>query len=189
MNLYGYVNNDPGNATDPTGNYVDVVIEGASVGIGVASAADNFEQGNYEAAAIDAAGVIIDTVLTAVPFVPGAVGLGIQAARKAEKMADRARKTETHHIVPKHDPRAQGARDNMESNGIDPARDPSNQVELSGDKHDVTKRESYVKDTNQRIESQPDDLSIKSECCKIGQELKNSTLEQLNEKYPPKKPK
>ncbi|MEQ1863417.1 MAG: RHS repeat-associated core domain-containing protein [Micropepsaceae bacterium] len=87
MNLYAYVNNDPTNGTDPTGRYADLVIEGVSIGIGATSAADNFQQGNYEAAAVDAAGVVVDAILAAVPGVPGAVGIGIQAARHGDEVA------------------------------------------------------------------------------------------------------
>lgn len=74
----------------------------------------------------------------------------------------------------------------MKANGIDPKTDESNLVDISGDKHDITKRESHITSVNERVASQPDADSIKAECCKIGEELKNSSYEQLDEKYPRK---
>ena len=109
----------------------------------------------------------------------------VQNIARVAKIAQRANKTEKHHVVPKGDRRAAEARENMKANGIDPKTDESNLVEISGDKHDITKRDSYVTSVNERVAGQPDAASIKSECCKIGGELKNSLRDELDERFPP----
>jgi hypothetical protein len=53
--------------------------------------------------------------------------------------------------VPHRDGRAAEARDNMRANGIDPKTEKINLVPISGDKHDITRRESYVTSTNDRV--------------------------------------
>jgi hypothetical protein len=117
--------------------------------------------------------------------VPFATGLG-KIVSSAVESSGRASKTEIHHVVPQADKRAAEARDVMQSQGINPKTDPSNKVPLTGDKHDITKRDSYVRDTNQRVAAQPTADAIKAECCRIGENLQKSTLNELNNQYPAK---
>lgn len=65
-------------------------MEAVSLTIGVKSTHDNFSQGNYGAAAVDAAGVLIDGVLAALPIALGVAGLLIQGSRQADNLADAA---------------------------------------------------------------------------------------------------
>lgn len=44
----------------------------------------------------------------------------------------------------------------------------------------------YVRDTNQRVAAQESAEAIKAECCKIADNLKRSTIDELNKQYPPK---
>jgi RHS repeat-associated protein len=87
FNKYSYANNNPYKFNDKTGEYADLIIEAASLGIGVYSLDQNLQQGNYGAAAVDAAGIAIDSVLAVIPGAPGAVGLTIQASRKTASTA------------------------------------------------------------------------------------------------------
>jgi uncharacterized protein RhaS with RHS repeats len=85
FNRYAYANNNPMRYIDPTGESPEVAVEAISISVGLSSAFDNFKGGNIVAGIVDVVGVVVDTVLVAVPAVPGAVGLGIQAARGATK--------------------------------------------------------------------------------------------------------
>ncbi|MEU9994643.1 SpvB/TcaC N-terminal domain-containing protein [Streptomyces sp. NPDC050848] len=82
LSSYAYAINNPLKYTDPTGAYLDLAIEVVSIGIGVTSFVSNVRQGNYWAAAADAAGVVVDTTLAVVPGVPGGVGLARKAVTK-----------------------------------------------------------------------------------------------------------
>ena len=91
FNRYWYANNNPYTYVDPDGRYADAILEAASIAMGATSAIENASQGNYGAAAVDVAGVIVDSVLVAVPIAPGVVGAGIQAARQADNAIDAGR--------------------------------------------------------------------------------------------------
>lgn len=72
----------------------------------------------------------------------------------------------------------------MKAHGLNPKTEPTNKVPLSGDRHDITKRDSYGQDTNDRIANQPDADAIRQECCQIGENLKDSSMEYLNRQSP-----
>ena len=93
---------------------------------------------------------------------------------------------ETHHIVPQGDMRAADARANMEKHGINPKSDKSNQVNISAERHNVTKRDSYLRSANSTVASKSGESSIKNATRKIGKELQSKSLTYLNKKYPPK---
>lgn len=82
FNRYAYVNNNPYRYVDSDGRYAELAIELVSISVGVYSFKQNLSQGNYGAAALDGAGVLVDAVLTAVPFAPAVSGLGLRAARE-----------------------------------------------------------------------------------------------------------
>ncbi|WP_159074406.1 SpvB/TcaC N-terminal domain-containing protein [Streptomyces dioscori] len=82
LSSYAYGANNPLKFTDSSGGYLDLIIEAASIGVGVVSAVSNVREGNYWTAAGDAAGVMADVALAFVPGVPGGVGLTRQAATK-----------------------------------------------------------------------------------------------------------
>ena len=71
INLYAYVANDPLNNRDPDGEAIETVWDIANITIGVASAGANIAAGNYGKAAVDIAGVVVDTAAAIVPGVPG----------------------------------------------------------------------------------------------------------------------
>jgi RHS repeat-associated protein len=88
LQFYGYAYQNPVRYTDPNGKWVETAWDVFNIGLGVASFADNVSQGNYLSAAIDAAGVAVDTVAAVLPVVPGGVGASIKAARATDKGID-----------------------------------------------------------------------------------------------------
>jgi RHS repeat-associated protein len=84
---YGYALGNPMRFRDPDGFVFETVWDIANIAIGVASLADNVRKGNYVAAAVDAAGVIVDTAAAVVPGAPGGAGTAIKASRAGEKVA------------------------------------------------------------------------------------------------------
>jgi hypothetical protein len=60
----------------------------ANIVIGVGSLSYNLYEGNYTDAAIDAGGLVVDVVATAIPVVPGGAEAAIKAYRAGDKAAD-----------------------------------------------------------------------------------------------------
>ena len=80
-NLYTYTRNSPLKYVDRTGNVLESPWDVFNVTIGLASAAVNIAEGNYKAAAVDLAGVVVDVAATAIPGVPGGAATAIRASR------------------------------------------------------------------------------------------------------------
>ena len=193
---YNYVQDDPTDKTDPTGKEGVDELQRIDPAFGgdpnnpdpppdLRNIANLVDFGSLVAAGgeIDASG---GAAAAGPAEATEAEGHAIATELRAEARLARAAKNENHHIVPKGDRRAADARDNMRAHGIDPKSEKANQVKISGDKHDITKRNSYVTRTNDRVAEKPDADSIRQECCKIGEELTNSTRDELDKQYPPK---
>ncbi len=88
VNLYAYVANDPVNNKDPDGKAIETPWDIANIALGVVSAGANIAAGNYGKAAVDIAGVAIDTAAAFVPGVPGGAGTAIKAIRSTERAAN-----------------------------------------------------------------------------------------------------
>ncbi len=83
-NPYTYVGNNPGAFVDPYGDLLETVWDAASLALGTASLGYNLHQGNYLSAGVDAVGVALDAVATAIPILPGGAGAGIRAFRATD---------------------------------------------------------------------------------------------------------
>ena len=88
LGQYHYAGNNPLLYVDEEGQYADLVIEVASIGVGLASMASNISDGNYSDAAADAGFALLDGLLMAVPGVPGGTGLLRQGAKQTIERAD-----------------------------------------------------------------------------------------------------
>jgi RHS repeat-associated protein len=182
-NWYDYVGGDPVNKTDPTG------LESGDVSYRSAlSLAEGARSNPPPPEAVTAAmyAPLSGPIIRAFVAVFGPSSQTGPIVPKGPAFNPRASKTEVHHVVPHSDRRAAEARDNMRANGINPRTETTNRVVISGDRHDMTKRDSYVQDTNARIANQPDANSIKQECCKIAGNLRNMSVDELNRRYPAK---
>ncbi|WP_341025263.1 RHS repeat-associated core domain-containing protein [Brevundimonas diminuta] len=90
INLYAYVQNDPVNLRDTTGEGLETVWDVANVAMGAASFVDNARNGRWGAATVDGIGVVIDSAATVVPFVPGGAGAAIKGVRAGSNVAEEA---------------------------------------------------------------------------------------------------
>jgi len=87
LNLYAYVANDPVNNRDPDGKALETLWDVANIAMGVASASANIASGNFGRAAVDVAGVILDTAAAAIPGVPAGAGTAIKTVRAADRVS------------------------------------------------------------------------------------------------------
>ena len=85
-----YAGGNPVWMEDREGQYAESFIEIVSIGIGLNSMSTNLQGGDYGAAALDAAGIVVDVAALAVPGIPGGAGAGIKAGRMAERAGDLA---------------------------------------------------------------------------------------------------
>ncbi len=92
FNAYAYGNNNPYKYVDPDGRAVETPWDAFNVAIGATSVVYNLSQGNYAWAALDAVGVVFDTLATIAPGVPGGAATVIQARRAGEVAVDVAKK-------------------------------------------------------------------------------------------------
>jgi RHS repeat-associated protein len=83
---YSYANNNPYKYKDPDGEYADLVLEAASITIGLNSLINNIKNDNYGGALLDAGGLIVDGVAAFVPGVPGVSGMTIKASRESAEL-------------------------------------------------------------------------------------------------------
>ncbi|RYY73344.1 MAG: hypothetical protein EOO52_18255 [Gammaproteobacteria bacterium] len=90
VNFYAYVNNNPLNGRDPTGNVVETAWDVFNVGLGAYSLQDNIRNGSYGWAALDAVGLAYDGIATMVPFLPAGASAGFQALRAGNSVVDSA---------------------------------------------------------------------------------------------------
>ena len=56
--------------------------------LGVKSFGNNISAGNYEAAALDGIGVVLDAVAAVLPFIPGGVGTEIKIICSVDNVVD-----------------------------------------------------------------------------------------------------
>lgn len=87
-NRYAYARDNPLRYVDRDGRAIETLWDAFNIGLGFASLVDNLRQGNLGSAAFDAAGVTVDALAAAVPFVPGGAGSALRAARLAERAGD-----------------------------------------------------------------------------------------------------
>jgi RHS repeat-associated protein len=87
-NLYRYVLNNPRNYVDSTGKAIETPLDILNVALDAASLARNIADGNYGAAAIDAATLVLDGAAVVAPGVPGVAGTIVRGARTADAAVD-----------------------------------------------------------------------------------------------------
>ena len=85
---YNYCVNSPVKFVDPNGKGIETVWDFFNVLLGVKSFGNNISAGNYEAAAVDGIGVVLDAVAAVLPFIPGGVSSGIKFIRKTDDAFD-----------------------------------------------------------------------------------------------------
>jgi HNH/ENDO VII superfamily nuclease len=139
-NRYAYAENDPVNKSDATGHIFETLWDGANVAMGIASFVSNYHNGDYLNAAIDLAGIGIDGLAMAAPFIPGGAGSAIKAARQAGE--------QIHHIFPKGDRRFQ-AHELLVDIGLNLKHDKINQMLLPSMKLDGDMRTLHLGKQNE----------------------------------------
>jgi RHS repeat-associated protein len=87
-NLYAYGNLNPLAFVDPSGEIAETIWDIANIGMGAYSLQNNVRNGSYGWAALDAVGLVYDTIATAIPFLPAGVSAGLKALRAGNAVAD-----------------------------------------------------------------------------------------------------
>ena len=90
---YVYCGSNPINRIDKDGRIWETVWDAASLSLGINSFWKNISEGSYGAATIDGAGVVIDAVAAAIPFIPGGAGAVINSVRATDKISDATKST------------------------------------------------------------------------------------------------
>ncbi len=85
-NRYNYAAGNPYKYRDADGQAAETVWDAASLAAGGAAFVGNVTVGNYGAAAVDLAGIVLDGAATAVPGIPGGAGAAIAAVRYGDDM-------------------------------------------------------------------------------------------------------
>ena len=85
---YNYCVNNPVKFVYPNGKGIETVWDFFNVLLGVKSFGNNISAGNYEAAAVDGIGVVLDAVAAVLPFIPGGVGTEIKIIRSVDNVVD-----------------------------------------------------------------------------------------------------
>jgi RHS repeat-associated protein len=103
FNRYAYSANNPFSYRDPNGEWVETAWDVFNVSIGVASFADNYSQGNYLSATLDAVGLVFDTAAVIVPGLPAGASNIIKASRAADEVSavvtSVAKRVDTPHTI------------------------------------------------------------------------------------------
>ena len=83
---YAYALDNPTRYTDPTGYFFtpETAWDAVSLGVGVVALHQDLKDKNYSWAALDAFGVILDTIAVLTPIVPGGAGEALKAYRAWE---------------------------------------------------------------------------------------------------------
>ena len=126
---YIYCGSNPINRIDKDGKIWETVWDAASLSLGINSFWKNISEGSYGAAAIDGAGVVIDAVAAAIPFIPGGAGAVINSVRATDKISDVAKSTNrVGKTIEKTEETSRAARrDVMRKEGIPTSTQPKSQ--------------------------------------------------------------
>ena len=126
---YVYCGSNPINRIDKDGRIWETVWDAASLSLGINSFWKNISEGSYGAAAIDGAGVVIDAIAAAVPFIPGGAGAVINSVRATDKISDVAKSTNrAGKTIEKTEETSRAARrDVMRKEGIPTSAQPKSQ--------------------------------------------------------------
>ena len=156
VDLFMYVNNSPLKYMDPDGSVAESLWDAANVGMGAVSLGANAAAGNWGGAALDAVGVVYDSIATGVPVLPGGAGTLIKiyrGSKLARNLAKAGKPVEKgveacHHIVARTAGKADEARAALKKFNID-IDAAENGVGLSKDIHGKLHTDKYYEAINE----------------------------------------